>query len=130
MTTEQIAALTREDFHRMAGELKPETRMFIDGRFVNANSSRQFKTINPANDEVIASMPLGGPEDVDLAVAAARKAFKRASGPGWNRVREPRWCTALPVPDCLKPPQGRVRDKCPETPLTVSQTRSVWINLD
>lgn len=61
MTTEQIAALTREEFHRMAAELKPETRMFIDGEFVNAKSAQQFETINPANDEVIASVPLGGP---------------------------------------------------------------------
>ncbi len=86
MTTEQIAALTREEFHRMAAELKPETRMFIDGEFVNAKSAQQFETINPANDEVIASVPLGGPEDVDLAVASSRKAFKSGV---WSRM-EPR----------------------------------------
>jgi len=86
MTTQQIAALTREDFHRMAGEVRPETRMFIDGELVTAKSGEQFETINPANDEVIASVPLGGPEDVDLAVAASRRAFKSGV---WSRM-EPR----------------------------------------
>ncbi len=86
MTAEQIAALTREDFHRMAAELKPDTRMFVDGRLVNAKSGRQFQTINPATDEVIASVPLGGPEDVDFAVATARRAFKSGV---WSRM-EPR----------------------------------------
>ncbi len=86
MTTEQMAALSRDDFHRMAAELKPETRMFIDGKFVNAKSGQQFETINPANDEAIANVPLGGPEDVDLAVASCRRAFKSGV---WSRM-EPR----------------------------------------
>jgi acyl-CoA reductase-like NAD-dependent aldehyde dehydrogenase len=86
MTAEQVGALTREDFHRMAAKLRPDPRMFIDGRFVNARSGEQFETINPANDEVIASVPLGGPEDVDLAVASARKTFKSGV---WSRM-EPR----------------------------------------
>jgi gamma-glutamyl-gamma-aminobutyraldehyde dehydrogenase len=86
MTTEQMAALSRDDFHRMAAELKPETRMFIDGKFVNAKSGQQFETINPANDEAIANVPLGGPEDVDLAVASCRRAFKSGA---WSRM-EPR----------------------------------------
>lgn len=86
MTAEQIAALTRQDFHRMAAELKPETRMLIGGRLMEAKSGREFQTTNPAKDEVIASVPLGGAEDVDLAVAISRKAFKSGV---WSRM-EPR----------------------------------------
>lgn len=86
MTEDQIRALTKEDFHRMAARLTPETRMFIDGRLTEAKSGRRFETVNPANDEVIAGVPLGGPEDVDFAVAVARKAFKSGV---WSRM-EPR----------------------------------------
>src|SRR5215469_9170689 len=62
------------------------TRMLIGGRLRVAKSGREFQTTNPANDEVIASVPLGGPEDVDLAVAISRKAFKSGV---WSRM-EPR----------------------------------------
>src|SRR5215510_2032445 len=86
MTTEQFTRLTREDFHKQAEALRPETRMLIDGKLVNAKSGKKFETINPANDEVVAAVPLGDVEDVELAVASARKAFKSGV---WSRM-EPR----------------------------------------
>ena len=51
------------------------TQLFINNEFVNAKSGRTFATINPATEEVITQVQEAGPEDVDLAVAAARKAF-------------------------------------------------------
>jgi acyl-CoA reductase-like NAD-dependent aldehyde dehydrogenase len=86
MTAEELGALTTEALHQRAAALKPETRMLIDGKLVNAKSGKQFETVNPANDEVIASVPSGDLEDVDLAVASARKAFKSGA---WSRM-EPR----------------------------------------
>jgi len=68
MTTEELNGLTREDFHARAAALRPETRMFIDGRFAGAQSGKQFETVNPANDEVIASVALGDAEDVEPRV--------------------------------------------------------------
>jgi gamma-glutamyl-gamma-aminobutyraldehyde dehydrogenase len=76
MKMRQLTALTREDFHSRARALKPETRMLIDGKLVEAKSGKRFETTNPANGEIIASVPLGDLADVDAAVAAARKAFK------------------------------------------------------
>jgi acyl-CoA reductase-like NAD-dependent aldehyde dehydrogenase len=50
-------------------------KMYIDGKFVDAKSGKKTTAINPANEEVIAEFPMGGKEDVNLAVAAAKKAF-------------------------------------------------------
>ena len=47
--------MTREDFHKAAADLKPDTRMLIDGKLVEARSGKKFETINPANDQVIAA---------------------------------------------------------------------------
>jgi gamma-glutamyl-gamma-aminobutyraldehyde dehydrogenase len=53
-----------------------ETRLFIDGRFVDAAKGGRFATINPSNGETLAEMSAGAAEDIDRAVAAARRAFK------------------------------------------------------
>jgi gamma-glutamyl-gamma-aminobutyraldehyde dehydrogenase len=79
-------ALTYGDFRRRAASLNPETRMLIDGSLVEARSGRRFETVNPANGAVIATVPSGDAEDVDRAVAAARRSFRSGI---WSRL-EPR----------------------------------------
>lgn len=86
MATVQTYTPTQEDFRRRAASLKPETRMVIDGKLVDSRSGKRFETTNPANGETVASVPLGDAEDVDLAVASARAAFKAGV---WSRM-EPR----------------------------------------
>ena len=86
MNAEQSQKLTVEDFRRHAAALKPETRMFIDGALLDAASGKRFETINPANGEVVASVPSGDAGDVDRAVSSARRAFKSGV---WSRL-EPR----------------------------------------
>jgi delta 1-pyrroline-5-carboxylate dehydrogenase len=86
MNAEKAKALTYDNFRRSAAALKPETRMFINGTLVDARSGDRFETINPANGQVLATVPTGTVEDVDLAVASARKAFKSGV---WARL-EPR----------------------------------------
>jgi alpha-ketoglutaric semialdehyde dehydrogenase len=50
---------------------------FIAGRWVDARSGKTFEDRNPANwDEVVGTFPKSGPEDVEEAVRAARKAFE------------------------------------------------------
>ncbi|MCJ2178320.1 aldehyde dehydrogenase family protein [Novosphingobium album (ex Hu et al. 2023)] len=51
------------------------TQFYIDGRFVDPISPKTAEVINPATEEVSGTISLGTPADVDLAVAAARKAF-------------------------------------------------------
>jgi phenylacetaldehyde dehydrogenase len=50
-------------------------KMLIDGKMVGAASGKTFEVYNPATGAVIANVPEGDKADVDLAVAAARRAF-------------------------------------------------------
>lgn len=53
---------------------KPK-RMLIDGKWVEAASGKTFESINPSTGEVLARVAEGDAEDIDRAVAAARRAF-------------------------------------------------------
>lgn len=60
------------------------TQLFIHNEFVDSADKRTFDTINPATEEVIASVQRGNAADVELAVASAKKAFvswRDVSGP-------------------------------------------------
>jgi aldehyde dehydrogenase (NAD+) len=50
--------------------------MFIGGEVVEAASGKTDEIENPADEEIIGSVPRGGAEDVDRAVEAAREAFE------------------------------------------------------
>jgi phenylacetaldehyde dehydrogenase len=58
-------------------------RLFIDGKFVDPVAGGQFSVIDPTSGLEIAKAPLGEREDIDRAVAAARRAFEE--GP-WPRM--------------------------------------------
>src|SRR6201996_4831203 len=59
-----------------AGEfLGRRSGMLINGQLVQAVSGKTFPVYNPATGGVIANVPEGAKADVDLAVAAARRAF-------------------------------------------------------
>ncbi len=58
-------------------------RLLIDGQHVESASGRSFRTLNPATEEVIATIAEGNEADVDRAVAAARRAFEGA----WSTMR-------------------------------------------
>src|SRR5580704_15910623 len=60
-----------------------QTKMLIDGKWVNSVSGRTFETINPATGKVIANVAEGEKTDIDKAVAAARRAFDK--GP-WRKM--------------------------------------------
>ncbi|WP_075182509.1 betaine-aldehyde dehydrogenase [Pantoea sp. 1.19] len=53
-----------------------EQRLYIDGGYVDSTTGKHFETINPASGEVLAKVQAAGAEDVDRAVAAARKGQK------------------------------------------------------
>jgi phenylacetaldehyde dehydrogenase len=57
--------------------------MLIDGKMVSAASGKTFAVYNPATGGVIASAPEGDKADVDLAVAAARRAFDEGR---WTKI--------------------------------------------
>jgi len=76
----------------MVASIKPQRdevglvdgRMLIDGKWVAAASGITWCHLHPATGEEVASFAVAGPEDVDLAVRAARRAFDE--GP-WPRTR-------------------------------------------
>ena len=61
--------------------------LFIDGAFRDPIDGSAFKTVNPATEEVFAEVSAAGAADVDLAVAAARRAFDTVWGPMPGRER-------------------------------------------
>ena len=51
------------------------TELFIDGQWITPNGTGTVEVIDPATEEVFGAVPSGTAEDVDAAVAAARRAF-------------------------------------------------------
>src|SRR5262245_10740031 len=60
-------------------------RNFIGGEWVEARSGETFNSINPATEELIASVARSGAEDVAAAVEAAKRAYD-----GWRLTPAPR----------------------------------------
>ena len=60
-----------------------QTKNLIGGKWVNALSGRTFATYNPATEDVIAHVAEGDRDDIDMAVAAARKAFESKA---WRKM--------------------------------------------
>jgi len=56
-------------------------KMLIDGKWVDSCDGAWIDVENPANKTVFAKVPRGRAADVDLAVAAAKRAFR-----GWSRM--------------------------------------------
>ena len=51
-------------------------KFFINGQWVESLGSETIEVINPSDESVIGSISAGTKEDIDLAVAAAKEAFK------------------------------------------------------
>ncbi|MEW9556144.1 aldehyde dehydrogenase family protein [Nonomuraea sp. NPDC050783] len=54
-------------------------QLYIDGSWVASASGEPIEVVNPATEEIIDRVPAGSPDDVESAVAAARRAF-----PSWS----------------------------------------------
>lgn len=63
-------------------KLKSKYDLYIDGKWVKPQSKKYFKTINPANEDVLAEVAHANEKDVDLAVKAARKAYRNV----WSKM--------------------------------------------
>ena len=78
MAVTQAVLITRHPY--ADGSYK---KMLIDGKWVDAVSGKKFETHNPATGELLATVAEGDAEDINRAVAAARRAFE---GP-WSKVK-------------------------------------------
>src|SRR5690348_2691722 len=63
-------------------QLEEQYGLFINGKFVNPTKEKYFDTINPATEQPLAKIAEAGPEDVDKAVSAARKAYENV----WSKM--------------------------------------------
>ena len=63
-------------------KLQPRYQLFIGGKFVAPRSGKYFDSINPATEEKLAEIAEADAHDVDLAVKAARRAYKNV----WSKM--------------------------------------------
>ncbi len=54
---------------------------FINGQFVNSTGTRSLEVISPLNGELLSTVPMSTPSDLDQAVKAAKAAF-----PVWSKT--------------------------------------------
>ncbi|PIA62100.1 hypothetical protein AQUCO_00200240v1 [Aquilegia coerulea] len=76
------------------------TQLLIDGKFVDAASGKTFPTLDPRTGEVIAHVAEGDKEDINRAVAAARKAFDE--GPWPKMTAYERSCIMFRMADIIE----------------------------
>lgn len=71
------------------------TTLYIDGRWVAPAGTGTIDVVDPATEEVIGHVPAGTDVDVDVAVAAARRAFDPLIGVDERRQRLDAVITAM-----------------------------------
>jgi gamma-glutamyl-gamma-aminobutyraldehyde dehydrogenase len=74
---------TLQDWRAKAAALYIRRQAFIDGKFTDAISGKTFDSVNPADGAVLAPVAECDAADVDLAVAAGRRAFDDGR---WSRM--------------------------------------------
>ncbi len=63
-------------------QVRPAYGLFIDGAFTDPGSHEQFVTLNPANEDVLATVARASAQDVDRAVVSARRAYENV----WSKT--------------------------------------------
>ena len=103
------------DIQTAAGLRSPiRHQLFIDGRFVDALSGETLPTLNPHDNSKIADVAMAGKADIDLAVAAAQRAF-----PEWSRMAAAdRGRILLKLADLSRPMPRSLRASNHSTPAT------------
>ena len=64
-----------------ASDIAHPEKLFIDGKWVAPSSGTRLRPVNPATEEVIATVAEASEADMDRAVAAARRAFDLGTWP-------------------------------------------------
>ena len=85
MSLEHLKSHSLSDWQDTAARIggKIQTRLFINGEYVDAIQGGRFETVNPANGKAVAAMAAGTGVDIDRAVAAARASFRSGA---WSRM--------------------------------------------
>ena len=75
-------ALTKEIIEKAKKNLSYPSKLFIDGKYANSITGKTFDNISPINGKLINKVVFSQKEDVDRAVAVARKTFESGI---WSR---------------------------------------------
>jgi aldehyde dehydrogenase (NAD+) len=77
MTTRQTGTDATEaaEAHAVSGE----SRLLVDGKLTEASGASTFENIDPATEKVLGVTADATPQDMELAIAAARRAFDETS---------------------------------------------------
>jgi phenylacetaldehyde dehydrogenase len=105
--------------------------LLIGGRFVPAADGATFEVENPAQESTIAHVAKGGAEDVDRAVAAARRAFEQ--GP-WRKINPSErgrllWTLADRI-EALADEFAQLESLDNGKPLTIARAADVALTID
>ena len=85
--------------------MSSRTRCSSAGRWVDAKSGETYEVVDPATEQVIASVPKAGVADAEEAVRAAREAFD--NGP-WPRMK------AVERAEILQQAADKIRERAEE----------------
>ncbi len=91
--------LSLEQWRERAAKQNFKTTAFIDGKYVDAASGRTFPVICPSTGKLLAEVAACDEEDVNRAVAAARRAFE--SGVWSNLAKKDRKAILLRFADLI-----------------------------
>jgi aldehyde dehydrogenase (NAD+) len=98
MTASPVAAATVQ--------FNPETRLFIDGQLRDSSTGKTVDNVNPANEELLGLATDAGAEDMDEAIAAARRAFDNTD---WSTNHEFRQHCLMQLHDALQEEKEDIR---------------------
>jgi len=89
----------QSQWHKKASEFKSDAKVFIDGKFLDAASGKTFDNISPSQNRVIGQIASGDVEDVNRAVASAKRVFDagtwRDMNPRDKKIIMLRWAQLL-----------------------------------
>lgn len=85
----------------------PDAKLYIDGELRDAASGKTFDVISPWSGQAVGKAADGGAEDVDAAIAAARRAFDTTD---WATNREKRVELVTRLRDLFRANRQRLAD--------------------
>src|SRR6202790_4943409 len=85
VSSQTFAGLPEDLAQRVHDFVRKPGRLLIDGEWVEAASGETFETLNPATEESLGLVAHGVTEDIELAVAAARRCFDDEHS-DWRRM--------------------------------------------
>ena len=89
-------------------KVHPESRLLIDGKLVDAATGKTFDNVNPATEEVLGQVADASPEDMERAIAAARRAFDETD---WSTDRAFRQRCLRQLQEALQADREELREE-------------------